>query len=530
VAGTIERFAYQQRIGLTHLISTGNEADITVADVIDYLVTHSEAKAIALFLETVRDSQGFLAAAERAKAAGKAVVLLKVGASEAAAKAAQAHTGSLVGNDRVFDAMCRRTGLTRVHSIEELVITADLFARIGPVQGEGVGLIAMSGGLCEIAIDQAEAAGTPFPVLDSATLAALRDKLPDFATPNNPLDITGAAIKEPELLAIACAELARDPKVGLISVAFEVPAQDDKRGFGSRLVGAIAEGFRNSGKPGLTVSSSFTSVTKEARAMTDAAGMVYCAGGIANGLTAMGNLFRWSQYLRREVPQSAPVPVSGARPVTEREVLDHLAAHGMAVIPGPVAKSASEAAALARDFGSEVVLKIASPDIQHKTEVGGVALRLSGDAAVRAAYETMLEKVRAARPDARIDGVIVSPMRGTGPELFVGTMTDPHWGPAIAVGLGGVFVEVLKDTSIRLLPVTEQDALDMLGELRGQAVLDGFRGAPPVDRAAMARSIVAIGNAALALGPRLVSLEVNPVLATGDRVEALDGLTVWEDA
>jgi hypothetical protein len=141
----------------------------------------------------------------------------------------------------------------------------------------------------------------------------------------------------------------------------------------------------------------------------------------------------------------------------------------------------------------------------------------------------MLARVAEARPDARLDGAIVSPMRGKGTELFVGTMRDPQWGPAIAVGLGGVFVEVLKDTSLRLLPVTEEDALQMLDELRGRALLDGFRGAPAVDRRAAARAIVAIGDAALALGPDLLCLEVNPLLATQDRIEALDGLTVWEN-
>jgi succinyl-CoA synthetase beta subunit len=180
-------------------------------------------------------------------------------------------------------------------------------------------------------------------------------------------------------------------------------------------------------------------------------------------------------------------------------------------------------------MGGAVALKIASPDIQHKTEIGGVALGLSGDAEVAAAYQAMLARVTAARPDARIDGVIVSPMRSQGTELFVGTMRDPHWGPAIAVGLGGVFVEVLKDTSLRLLPITEKDALSMLDELRGAALLDGFRGAPAVDRLAAARAIVAIGNAALALGPDLLCLEVNPLLATQGRIEALDGLTVWEN-
>jgi acetate---CoA ligase (ADP-forming) len=175
------------------------------------------------------------------------------------------------------------------------------------------------------------------------------------------------------------------------------------------------------------------------------------------------------------------------------------------------------------------VLTIVSPEIQHKTDVGGVALNVSGDDAVAAAYRTMLARVRAARPDVRLDGVVVSPMRGKGVELFVGTMRDAQWGPVIAVGLGGVWVEALKDTSLRLLPVTPSDVEAMLSELRGSKLLDGFRGAPAVDRGAAAEVVAAIGNAALALGPDLVSLEINPLLGDGLRIEALDALAVWDE-
>jgi acyl-CoA synthetase (NDP forming) len=315
----------------------------------------------------------------------------------------------------------------------------------------------------------------------------------------------------------------------MLSFSFTVPAKDDKRGVARQFIAAIADGYRMSGKPGLTISPTFSSVSEEARAMADAAAMAYSAGGLRNCLTAIGNLFRWSKHRAKVTSGSVPIRLVDTRPVTERAVLDHLAAYGVSVVPGPIVGSAAEAAAVARTFDSEVVLKIASPDISHKTEIGGVALGLRGDAAVQTAYESMLQRVKAAQPDARIEGVIVSPMRPAGTELFIGTMRDPQWGPAIAVGLGGIFVELLKDTSIRLLPVSETDALEMLGELRGSALLDGFRSAPPVDRTCLARTIVAVGNAALALGPNLVSLEVNPILAWEDKIEALDGLAIWED-
>lgn len=531
IASQLEQFAYQQRVGVTHMISTGNEADITIADAIDYLAHQPEPRAIALFLESVRDPARFAAAVRAATAAGKPVVLLKVGTSEATARAAQAHTGSLVGDDRVFDALCRKLGLSRVHSLEELIVTADLFARLGPVEAEGLALTAMSGGMCEIMTDQADAEGIEIAPLAAATLARLREALPPFATPANPLDITGAAMLQPDLIPTALAALASDTSVGALGFVFDAPLKDDARGFARNFIGHIGEGFKAAGKPCLMMSHTFSAVNGDARDMTDAAGVVYSGGGVRHCVSALGHLAAHHAWRRRAALASEQAVRSTAeRPNGEREVLDYLDSAGVPVIPVRLARTADEAVAIAGALDASVVLKIASPDIAHKTEVGGVVLDLRGEAAVRAAFDTMLARVRAAAPEARIEGIVVAPMRKGGVELFVGTMNDPQWGPAIAVGLGGIWVEALKDTSLRLLPISEQDALDMLAELRGAKLLDGFRGAPGADREALARAIVAIAEAALALGPDLVSLEINPLLAQGARVEALDGLTEWRSA
>lgn len=531
LASQLEQFAYQQRVGLTHMISTGNEADVQVADAIEYLARQPEPKAIALFLESVRDPARFTQAINAANAAGKPVVVLKVGSSEASAKAAQAHTGSLVGNDRVFDALCRQLGMSRVRSLEELVVTADLFARLGAIHGSGVAFVAMSGGMCEIITDQADADGIALPTLAPATVAALREVLPPLATPNNPLDVTGAAMIEPELIARSLRTLALDSQIAALSFVFDTPPKEDARGFARRFIGQVGEGFREAGKPCVMFSHTFSSVSGEARALTEELGVTYSGGGVRHGLTALRHLLRHGVWQQAARPQTRAITAAAAtHPDGERAVLDFLAGHGVPVIPARIAISADDAMEFARTLSAPVVLKIASPDIQHKTEVGGVALDLRGDDAIRTAFDQMLQRVVKAKPDAKLDGIIVSPMRSGGLELFVGTMRDPQWGPAIAVGLGGIFVEALKDTSLRLLPIAEHDALEMLGELRGSALLDGFRGAPAVDRAALAKIIVAIGNAALALGPDLVSLEINPLLAFDGRIEALDGLTVWENA
>lgn len=525
LASQLEQYAYQQRVGLTHMISTGNEADLSLAEAVEFLAEQPEPRALALFMESARDPERFVRAAARARDAGKQVVVLKVGSSEASARAALAHTGSLVGNDRVFDAMCRRHGISRVRSLEELIVTADVASRVRRPNTPGLALVAMSGGMCEVATDQAEVEGVQLAQLSASTLAALRETLPPLATPGNPLDLTGAAMLEPELITRALGVLSQDAAVGALGFVFDVPIKLDERGFAKTFVSKVAEGFAAvPDKSCLLMSHTAVMVSAEGRALVDELGVAYTGAGVRVALSAIAQLQRPPhQVTEAKRPPSTASP----RPHSEREVLEHLAQHGVPIVPAIVATDADHAAAAAERLGGPVVLKIASPDIQHKTEVGGVLLNLVGAEAVRNGYAELVARVAAQRPEAKLDGVIVSPMRRGGIELFVGTMRDPQWGPAIAVGLGGVFVEAMKDTSLRLLPVTQDEVLVMLDELRGSTLLDGFRGAPAADRNAIARAVVAIGEAALALGPELVSLEVNPLLA-GGVAEALDGVVVWE--
>ena len=197
------------------------------------------------------------------------------------------------------------------------------------------------------------------------------------------------------------------------------------------------------------------------------------------------------------------------------------------MIPARLAKSRDEAVAIASALGAPVALKIDSPDIAHKTDVGGVRLDVAGEAAVAAAHDEILAAVARAAPQARIDGVLVSPMRAGGLELLVGTVRDPQWGPVLAVGLGGIWVEALADTRLRLLPVTPAEVREMLTSLRAAKLLGGFRGTPAADLARVSEVIAAIGDAALALGDELVTLEVNPLWVNGSEVEALDALSVW---
>ena len=243
-AGFIAAFAQRQGIGLSYQVSTGNEADVNVARVVDFLVDDPATKVIGLFLETVHDATLLAAAARRALAADKPIVAIKIGASETAARAAEAHTGSLVGDDRVFDAVCRQLGIIRVASIEDLVFTAALLARLGHVRDRRLGLVSISGGVCEMAADQAEAAGVAVPPLAPGTQDALRQVLPAFGTPNNPLDVTGGAMLDASIFARSLPAFGADPAIGLVACFMDVPdTEEEIAGYRGGIVRQIGAGF-----------------------------------------------------------------------------------------------------------------------------------------------------------------------------------------------------------------------------------------------------------------------------------------------
>ena len=523
--------AFQQDVGLSHVIATGNEADLDAAGFGLALVAHPSTRAIALFLETLRDPQAFLALAEAAMEAGKPLVVLKVGASEVTAKSALAHTGALVGDDRVFDGICRQFGIIRVHSVEDLLTTADIAARIGQMAPGGLGVITNSGGICEIAADSAAARGLTLPPLDDAAADRLRACIPGFATPHNPLDLTGAIT--PAQCGETVAIMAAQPGMAVVLCPYyEVPTiEEDINERLSALHAALAENLNAAQVPGFVVSYTATHLTKLSRRIVAELKLPYLACGLDRALTALAGLSIWSAFCRsRDTARLATLKPITERPRSEHAALAVLAAHGVPVIPLTLAATEDEAAAAASRLGGKVVLKIASPDIAHKSDIGGVALDLRDEAAVRDAYRAIIANATRLMPQAAIEGVLVAPMRPRGIELFAGVTRDPQWGPVLAVGLGGIFVEVLKDVALALLPVSAAEIRRMLTGLRGAALLQGSRGLPPADLDAVAHAIERIAAAALAFGPDLDSLDINPLWVNGREVEALDALCVWTQA
>lgn len=528
-AAFIASLAAQQEIGLSHMISTGNEVNLDGASFAEFLLDDPRVQAIVMFVETIRDAANFARAAEKARAMGKPIIALKIGLSAVTARSAQAHTGALVGDDRVFSGVCRQFGIVRVGSIEDLLVTAEVIVRTGVIGAKGLGLVSVSGGACEIAADRAQLACVSLPALTEQAEHALAEVLPSFGTPHNPLDITGGAVLEPALFEKALKIMGGESDFSALACLFDVPTDEaNVNEFAMNSLRHIGRGLNEVPIPALMISHTLKPVTAVSLRIIEELKLPYVGAGMHHGLTALGHAWWWSACQRRAAERWEP-PVAGSpatKPRTERAVLAHLAEHGVPIVPARLARDEAQAIADARALGGRVVLKIASADIAHKSDIGGVALNLEGDRAVGEAYRRIL---RAAPLGATVEGVLVSPMRERGFELLVGAARDPVWGAVLAVGLGGIFVEVLEDVALRVLPVSPAEVVRMLEELKGSKLLGGQRGIPAADLDAVAGVIARIGAAVLALGPDLEALDVNPLWVRGAEVEALDALASWRD-
>ena len=567
LGGVVLAFAHAHAIGVSTLATMGNEAMIATTDVLEYLVEDEATRVICLFLEQISDPVRFAAAAERAGRAGKPVVVLKVGASQAGRQAALAHTGAVAGDDAVVGAVLRQLNVIRVTSLEELLCTGALLGYGRRPAGRRMGVVTTSGGACDLIADRATAEAIEIPPFAPETEAAITPHVPPFAAVRNPIDVTGYFLANRRTAALTAVDHVLDAVVadpGIDFVLFTGLTLPDARPDDEALAGMLAERARWLGEriasapvPVIPVGHTCVNLSRYGRELLDANG-IHVLPGIDLGMTALGHALRWLENRADPDAEAGNVhrntglagdardawdageagdaglvrsagPGAGAadpgEPWSEAAARDLLASSGVPVVPGELVNSADDAVAAAGRLGLPVVLKVCSAQIAHKSDIGGVAVGPGSEEEIRAAYA----RVRAAGeavPGARIDGVLVSPMRTGGVELIAGVTADPTFGPVLAVGLGGVWVEVLRDTSLRMLPVDPREVKRMLAELRGSPLLTGGRGGRPVDLDALAEVICLVGDTAVRLDGSLRALEVNPLWADGNRIEALDVLVV----
>jgi acyl-CoA synthetase (NDP forming) len=537
LASAVLAGAQARGIGISLLVSTGNEALTSASDIMRYLIEDDRTKVIAAFIESVRQPDEFREVAELALAAGKPIVALKTGRTEAGAKAALAHTGALAGDDRVVDAAFRQLGVIRVDSLEELLATTGYLSHHLGIRGRRIAAITPSGGACDLLADLAFEEQLEFPEFPPDTLAELGRLLPSFSNPQNPLDVTGYVVMDPTIALKSLEIVGRDVtgNYDMVLYTATVPRAEapNPKPIEERM-NAVAEISRTLAVPLVLQSLISSDLTPYSRKLLGDRGL-YLLNGIEPGMRAIGHGARYhdrrDRWLEVGPPTAAPtieVP-AGARGVwPEHLVRGLLEAHGIPVAPARLATSALEAKAFAEEFGGPVAMKVASSALAHKSDIGGVRLGVEA-AQVTDAFDDLRNRLAVALPEATLDGVLVGPMRTGGIELLVGVVTDPTWGKILSLGLGGVWVEVLGDVALRVLPVGPGEIAVMLSELKGAALLSGARGTRPVDMDRVVSVVYQIAQLAEGLGEALDTLEVNPLRVDAECVEVLDALAVWKE-
>jgi len=524
------RLASERGLGISRMLTTGNECDVDIADAIASLATDPGTSVILCCMETCRDGARLHKAMAMARKAGKPLVVLKVGVSEAGSAAAASHTGALAGSDAVFDVVLRNGGAIRVPSIEQLLEVGHALAVLGPdrlPRGNKVAVLTASGGFGVLLADAASAQGLALPRLAAPTRERILQVVP-FASPANPVDMTAQVSSRPEVLAKVLAAVAEDDSCDALVLqsanAFHVPRLREV------FLTALAQ-VRKEHPSRLIVLCA--RAPQEVRTQLNAMGFPVVEGIDA----ACATLAALVHFGARAEPASAGAAIEretlpAEAFATEASAKAALARAGLPVLKEAIAASRDEALAAARDIGFPLVLKIVSPDIAHKTEVGGVVVDVRSEGQLIEAYESLLARVAHKAPQARVTGVLVAQMAQGGVELILGTRKDPVFGPMVMVGLGGIFAEVLKDVALQSAPVDEAQATAMLRSLKAFPLLDGARGRPKADVQAAARAVAALSCFAARHAGEVAEIDINPlvVLEAGKGAFALDALLIPEQA
>ena len=513
--------AHLRGLDMTYWITTGNECDVHVAEAIKLLAEKEDVQAICAYAESIKDGDVLIEGLEIARAERKPVIFMKVGRSEVGAAAASSHTASLAGEDVIYDAVLKQCGAHRARTTEEaLDIAYACRPQIYPV-GRRIGLVTVSGGGGVLMADASADYDLDVAEMPADAQAEMKELVP-FAAPRNPVDVTAQFFNDltlvPKFTKLMLdrgnydaligfwTSVAGSPKISPVLrkyLAEAMEGQKDKL-FMQSLVAPpeICKEYEDEGFP--------------------------CFEDPSRAVATMAALMSFGMAFKAGRPAEPDVPALPALPdgdLGEKEAKEILSDFGLPLATDKLATSSDEAAQAAAAAGAPVAMKIASPDILHKTDVGGVKLRVAADAA-GAAYDEIIANAKAAKPNAKIDGVLISPMAADGVDCILGVKVDPVFGPVVMFGLGGVFTEVLKDVSFRKAPVSPETAMGMIDELKGTELLKGARGAEPSDLSALCEAISKLSVFAAAHAKAIESIEINPLRALPNGAIGLDALIV----
>lgn len=533
VCGGVIDFVLGKKVGFSHFLSLGNEADVTETDIIEYLGEDPHTRVIAAYVEQIRDGRRFLDVARKVSRR-KPIVLIKAGRTGAGARAVSSHTGSLAGSYSAYQAAFKQAGVVEVQNWDELFDTSIAFDFLPIPRGKRAVILTNAGGPAALTSDALSLNGLVLEDLEESTRASLRAVLNPSAQVGNPVDMLGGA--SPEEYGLVVSALLKDKNVDIV-LPILVPHELTRPGL---IAQAIVDAARGSDKPVLTCIMGDASID-EARVILQGNRLpmyVYPE----SAAKVLGAMLRYADWRAVEDPAAAELRginkaaaadilnrAAGQDSLGEAETRPLLEAYGIPVVPGGFAATATEAEKLAEQAGYPVVMKIVSPEILHKSDVGGIRLNLADGKAVRAEFERLMSDMRVAKPRGRLEGVMIEKMAPRGQEVIIGMKRDPGFGPLLMFGLGGVTVELFKDVSFRVAPVNRVEALQMITETRAGRLLTGFRGMPLADLDAVVDVLMRLGQLALDF-PQVAEVEVNPLLVypEGQGGLALDGRVILE--
>jgi acetate---CoA ligase (ADP-forming) len=527
-------------VGVGYMVTTGNEAGLETPDLMAYFAADPSIRVIVVYLEGVRNTRAFRQACKAARAAGKPVIALKLGASEGGRAAAMAHTGALAGSIETFDAISAREGVIRARGLDELIETTECFVHAGVTKGSRLAAVTLSGGKRGLLIDAFSSAGLDFAQLGQNASEKLATMLGPGSIVGNPLDAGFAAVVDPSVYIESIRIMIDDPDTDIVIIDSELPkAPHELR---ERNLHRVDEMASRATKPVIYISAmsiGFTEFTKDLRKSLPHIAVLQ---GLDRAVGAIKALIEYAS-LPKEVPDIVSSSGASARATLERTLknasgaaLDEVAskkllrAYGIPVSKEEIARTAAEAVKIAGKIGFPVVAKVVSAEILHKSDIGGVLLNLNSAAEVRAAFNQITARAKKLKNKPKVDGILIAQQVKAQLELVVGASLDAEMGPVVLFGSGGIDIELMKDVALAGAPLDAAEAKALIGRTKAGVKLRGYRGKPALHEASAVKALVGLSNLMADAGNRIASIDVNPFLINERTGVAVDALIVLNNA
>ena len=528
-------------VGVGYMVTTGNESGLTTPELMMYFAADPSIRVIVVYLEGVRNTKLFRDACKAARAAGKPVIALKLGASEGGRAAAMAHTGALAGSIETFDAISTREGVIRVRGLDELIETTECFVHADPPKGDRLAAVSLSGGKRGLLIDAFYSAGMNFAPLSANATEQLAQMLGPGSIVGNPLDAGFAAVVDPSVYMKSIKIMIDDPDTDVVIIDAELPkAPHELRERNLRIVNEMAG---HADKPVIYISAMSIGFTEFTKGLRKSLPNIAVLQGLDRAVGAIKSLIEYAG-LRKEIPDVVSSSKASARAMLEKMLnsangaaaLDEVAskkllrAYGIPVSKEEIAQTAADAVKIAKKIGFPVVAKVVSPDILHKSDIGGVVLNLTSAAEVKKAFNDITARVKKLKGKPKLDGILIAQQVKADLELVVGASLDAEMGPVVLFGTGGVDIELMKDVALAGAPLDADEAKELIGKTKAGVKMKGYRGKPALHEASAVKALVGLSNLMADAGNRIASIDVNPFLINAKLGVAVDGLIVLNNA